>query len=146
MPTLTILRAVPFVRGDESISIWIDDKSIGMLPTAGPLVKEIPAGAHKLQAWMNGASGKKIFIEASEGNAASIILSNTKMASGSSWPALVLWLVILIPESKLPGWGMWIIAGLVVLFCAWSIHDLLKRKRDFLKLELIQMYPVEMEA
>ncbi len=139
MPELCVHRAEPFTRGDESVSIWIDGKALGTLPMVGPFVREISAGPHTVQAWMNGGTGKKISIHALEGDTINLTLSNTKMAGGSWWDAIILLLICAVPDEILSGKMLWIKIASFTALMAWSIYGWRKRKRDYLKLEITQM-------
>ena len=139
MPELYIYRAKRFSRGDESVSIWLDGEGIGTLPKEGPLIKEVPPGTHTLQAWMNGAKGKKTIIQASEGTRIDMTLSKTTIEHGKWWEAIAFLLLCFIPDQILSGKGFWIKVGLFIPLIIYSIVGLLKRKRDFLKLEMTKV-------
>lgn len=134
MGRIVINRAVPFQRGDMSISIYVDGKAAGTLLSNNELSIELPAGQHELRPFCNGGPGKRYQVKIGAGEELHLqVVSPTPKTFW--WHLLILPFIWGVPADKLGKYGLFIQIGLYALLFGIVLAVKVPQMRNMLHIE-----------
>jgi hypothetical protein len=121
MGRVVISRAVPFRRGDESISIFIDGKAMGTLLGDRSLSLEVAAGMHRLRPFVNGRRGKEFVLQVAEDETLQLQVHDPQQPPPKWWDWIPVFFIVFFPEhllgkyGQIAMWGLWAVSLAVVI-------------------------------
>lgn len=132
MAKVIMHRALPFQRGDMSITISLDGKPAGKLLANNSVEIEAAPGLHQLQASSNGMRGRKYELELT-GQGEVQLQVHMPRTKFFWWPVVVTSVVFGIPQRVFGSQGFWVQMALCVLInviCIYLLRpELTKRLR-----------------